>query len=935
MSDNAPKNTDPQNPDEKKPGLRPAGNAPPSQRAGYVPPEQKTEDRNQKSAVRRLTSEDEEKTVVLPPRKTEPEPPSILKPQHPSAIQRVPVSSPPKPVQSPIPNPQSPKRKRRKPTLGSKLARGFFLASLAVFVLFFGAILIGAGAYIKIAGELPDVAELRTKQSTFASTKVFDRNGVLIMELTDPTNPVAGRRTYAKIDQISDWLKKATLATEDPNFYRYNVGFDPVAIIRAVYYVFSEGEAVSGASTITQQVARNLLLSAEERNSRTPLRKIREIILANEMVRSGKYSRDDILEIYLNEIFYANQAYGIEAAAQTYFNKGAKDLNLAEGSMLAGIPQSPVLWDPVLNKQNTLRRQSDVLRLMAKVGFIGQSQIAPAQREIEAKTFEAPPANYSPIAPHFMQYVREQLNAEFGAEGLYRKGLRVFTTLDVKVQTIAESAIKEQISKLAEKHVTNAAAVVMNPQTGEILAMVGSADFNSDAIDGQVNVALALRQPGSSIKPFTYLAALEKGWTPSTLYWDIPKGYQNQYGQVYTPKNYDGKFHGPMLMREALARSMNITAVDTLNFVGVPEFLAYTKKFGINFPENPAYGLAITLGGAEARLIDMTGAYAVLANNGLRVPPTAIRKVESADGTFVCDYLQQAAVSGQPSAVSHQPAANAVEIVCSPPKREQVVSADHAYLITNILSDNGARAKSFGPNSVLKLSRPAAVKTGTTNDYRDNLTLGYTPDLVVGVWVGNSDNSEMLGSTGVTGAAPIWAEIMEKALDGTPTKDFVRPAGIVEREVCALGGHEPSANCPQKIREVFKSDRGPLPADENVEKQVAAGDPTVQAAQPTVQPQPTEIVISEPANGSAIARSLLSIRGVVNPPGFQQYVVEYGEGDNPGEWKWISGPHLSPVNNDQLTQWGTEGLPSGRYTIRVTAFTANGDVVGVTRFDVP
>ena len=383
-----------------------------------------------------------------------------------------------------------------------------------------------------------------------------------------------------------------------------------------------------------------------------------------------------------------------------------------------------------------------------------------------------------------------------------------------------------------------------------------------------------------------------------------------------------------MLMREALARSMNIPAVDTLNFVGVPEFLAYAKKFGINFPENPAYGLAITLGGAEARLIDMTGAYAVLANNGNRVPPTAIRKVESADGTFVCDYVQQ-------SAISNQRLANATEIVCNVPKHEQIVSAEHAYLITNILSDNTARAKSFGPNSVLKLSRPAAVKTGTTNDYRDNLTLGYTPDLAVGVWVGNSDNTEMKGTTGVTGAAPIWAEIVEKTLEGTPAKDFVRPAGIVEKEVCALGGQEPSANCPAKIREVFKNDQVPLPADESVEKQVASGDPNApQVAQPTVQPQPVEIVISEPANGSVVARGLLSIRGLVNPPGFQQYVVEYGEGDNPGEWKWISGPHLSAVSNDQLTQWGTEGLPSGRYTIRVTVQTASGPLVGYTRFDV-
>jgi penicillin-binding protein 1C len=891
-----------------------------------VPPETK-------AAGKKHKAEEDEKTVIIPARQV-----SNTKGQGPndkqestSDISRAMSPASSKPL---VANPQNRQSKtvRRKSRLGSKLARLFFIVSILGFVLFFGTVLIGAGTYMYIAGELPDVKELRAKQSTFASTKIFDRDGNLLVELTDPTNPKAGRRTYARFDQISERVKQATIAVEDRNFYRYQVGFDPVAIVRAIYYVFSEGEAVSGASTITQQVARNLLLSPQERAQRTPMRKLREIVLANEMVRSGRYTRNEILEIYLNEIFYANQAYGIEAAAQTYFGKSAQDLNLAEGAMLAGIPQSPVLWDPVSNKQNTLRRMNVVLHEMADAGFIQPNDILPALREIERKDFKPSATNFTTLAPHFMQFVRDQLDRDFGADGLYRKGLRVYTSLDPKVQNIVEGAIREHIAKLTEKNVTNGAAVVMHPQTGEIVAMAGSADFNDVAIDGQVNVALMLRQPGSSIKPFTYLAALQKGWTPSTLFWDVPKSYTNQYGQIYTPKNYDGKFHGPMLMREALARSMNITAVDALNFVGVPEFLAFTKKLGINFPENPQYGLAITLGGADAKLIEMTGAYATLANNGLRVPYTAIRKVESSDGSFVCDYLKTGAGLG-----GQGPGDGAVSsIVCRPPTPEQVVAPEHAYLITSILSDNAARAKSFGVDSVLRLSRPAAVKTGTTNDFRDNLTIGYSPDLAVGVWVGNSDNSAMQGTTGVTGAAPIWKDIMEKthiAL-GLPKKDFVRPAGIVEKEVCAYGGQEPSPSCAKRVREVFKVDQGPLPADENVERQVSSGNPDTQVQAPTPQPQPSEIVIEQPAQGSVIGRGVISIRGTVNLPGFQQYAVEYGEGDNPGEWKWISGPHLSPVVSDQLTQWGIENLPGGRYTLRVTAQTANGTVVGYSRFDV-
>lgn len=811
-----------------------------------------------------------------------------------------------KPAFAPAPAKQQPKPR----TTSAKIARGFFAFALIVFVLSFASVLLGAAGYLLIADDIPDPSRLAAAQSNFASTKIFDSRGNLIVELTDPTDPTAGRRTHIPLSQISPYLIQATIATEDPNFYRYNngVGFDPIAIARALYYAITEREVVSGGSTITQQVARNLLLTPEERSSRTIQRKIREIVLANELTR--QYSRDQILEIYLNDNYYGNQAYGIEAAAQTYFNKPAKDLNLAEASLLAGIPQSPVLWDPVTNKEGVLRRQNDVLRLMVKAGYVKPEQIFEAQREIEAKAFSVSLPNVSSVAPHFMQFVKQQLDAEYGAKGLYRDGLRVYTSLDQNTQRIAENAIKGQIEKLRAKNVTNGAAVVIDPKSGEIRAMVGSADFNDATIDGQVNVAIMSRQPGSAIKPFNYLAALEKGMTPATLYWDKPVTFTNEYGQVYTPKNYDDKFHGPMLMREALARSMNIPAVETLNFVTVPSFLEMAQRVGLNFPPNDQYGLAITLGGAEARLLDLTSAYAVLADTGVRVLPTAITRVEYADGRLLRDYRQ---TQGQ-----------------------QVVRPEHAYLITSILSDNAARARSFGANSPLKLSRPAAVKTGTTDDFRDNLTVGYTPDLVVGVWVGNSDNSPMQGVTGVTGAAPIWNQIMEEALASVPASDFPPPQGVVGVEICEDGGRVPSPNCPRKRIEFFSADQLPLPADENVERAVQAGNPDL-AIQPQPQaanPQSPDILITQPTLDAPTPRGLLSIRGTVNPPGFQQYIVEYGDGENPAEWKWISGPHLSPVVDDQLTQWGMEGLPAGRYTIRVTVNTSNGTRVGYTRFDV-
>ncbi|MFN3705015.1 MAG: transglycosylase domain-containing protein [Thermoflexales bacterium] len=791
----------------------------------------------------------------------------------------------------------------------------FFVLALLFFVGFVTALLLGIAGYIWIAADLPDPAQLEARQSRFASSRVFDRHGNLLVELTDSSDPSAGRRVRVRLDQVSDWVKRATIATEDRNFYRYRVGFDPIALARAVWYALNEREFVSGGSTITQQVSRNLLLSAEERQSRSLMRKLREIVLANELAR--RYSRDQILEIYLNELYYANQAYGIEAAAQTYFGKPARDLTLAEASLLAGIPQSPALWDPVRNKQHALRRQRAVLDLMVEAGYITSQQADAAAAEMANREFRPPPANLSPIAPHFVNYVRQQLDAEFGPQGLFRDGLKVYATLDPGLQRIAENAVREQLARLRDRNVTNAAVVILQPQTGHILAMVGSADFFDERIDGQVNVALALRQPGSAVKPFTYLAAMERGWTPSTLIWDTPKEYVNAYGQVYRPRNYDGKFHGPVLLREALARSLNIPAVEALNFVTVPEFLKMAERVGLNFPPNPAYGLAIALGGAETRLLDLTAAYATLATGGVRRLPLAISRVERADGTLLRDYTQ--------------------------PPHQQVVLPEHAYLITHILSDNEARAKTFGRNSPLRLPFPAAAKTGTTDDFRDNLTVGYSAELVVGVWVGNSDNSPMRNVSGITGAAPIWNQIMLRAHEGRTPRNFPVPPGIVSMEICTWGGRVPSSSCPAQRRrmELFKADQLPLPPDEVVERAVAAGDPrlldspdAVASLPPQVPPQMPPMFISAPASGQAVMRGLISVRGTVNPSGFQSYWVEYGEGDNPAEWRWVSGPHLSAVVDGQLTVWDAALLPPGRYTLRVTAQADNGTAVAYSSFDL-
>jgi len=706
------------------------------------------------------------------------------------------------------------KRSRKKP-MDWRKAGGCLLRVLIVLIF----ILVGLGIllaavgiyeYYTIASTLPSVEDLRARASQFETTRLLDRNGNILYEILDPN---AGRRTYISLDKISPYLVAATIATEDKDFYAHP-GFDPIAILRALWNnVISGGEEGGGASTITQQLARTLLLSPQERSQRTFLRKTREIILAAEITR--QYSKDDILELYLNEIYYGNLAYGIEAAAETYFSKSANQLTLGEAAFLAGLPQAPSIYDIFTNPEVTAKRQQQVLVLMYQLSqersciyvsnnlqpvCVDASTAALAANEIETYLFQSPRAEMR--FPHWVQYVRAQLEAQFDPQTIYRSGFTVYTTLDPGLQDAAQQLVGDQVAALADRHVTDGALVAIRPSTGEILAMVGSADFYNTAISGQVNMATSpTRQPGSSIKPLTYVAAFEKGWTPATLIWDVPSefppsGDPNDPRPPYIPVNYDERFHGPVLARVALANSYNIPAVKTLQYVGVygdTGLVAMAKRLGITSLTRDDYGLSLTLGGGDVSLLEMTGAYAVFASGGRRVPPVTISKIVDHDGKVIYEY--------------------------QPPLGEQVIRPEHAFLISSILSDNEARVPMFGWNSALNLPFQVAAKTGTSNDFRDNWTLGYTPDLAVGVWVGNADYTPMENTSGLTGAAPIWSQFMQVAIQyltgGNPTP-FVRPNGVVEKVICSVSGTEPSQWCPDQRTEYFAADQPPLPASQDL-----------------------------------------------------------------------------------------------------------------------
>ena len=841
----------------------------------------------------------------------------------------------------------------------------FFLFAVVLIIIAAGAFLVYQ--YFTIAATLPSVDDIKSHASQFETTRFYDRNGDLLYEMIDPN---AGRRTYIPIEEISPYVIAATVAIEDKEFYNHP-GFDPVALVRALVTNYLSGEVVSGASTITQQLARGLFMSDTEATEISVRRKAREIILSAEMTR--RYSKNEILELYLNEFNYGNLAYGIEAAAETYFNTTADQLTLSQAAFLAGLPQAPGIYDIFTNREDTLFRNKQVLIAMYEVSkeknCIYVSTITEricitaedaANAYIESENYPFVQRANPMIYPHWVTYIRYLLETKYDAQTIYRSGFRVYTTLDPVLQQEADRIVQEQVAALADKNATDGALVALQPKTGEILAMVGSADFYNDAIAGQINMALRPRQPGSSIKPITYAAAFEKGWTAATLIWDVPSefppsGDPNDNREPYKPVNYDGKFHGPVTVRSALANSFNVPAVKTLQYVGIYDdpatqqqdgLIAFARRLGISTLDRNDYGLALTLGGGEVTLFDMTSAFSVFANNGQKVEPVAITRIEDHTGQVIFEVEEA--------------------------KPQQVIRAEHAYLITSILSDSAARAPMFGTNSILNLSFPAAVKTGTTNDYRDNWTVGYTPDLVVGVWVGNADYTPMVNTSGVSGAAPIWAKVMEYAVPyvtGSNPSSFVRPAGIVDKVICSASGTEPSEYCRDQRTEIFAADQLPLPKEEDFWKRVNLDTWTNLLVSPACQGYSSEKYvlnvtdvfarkwITDSSQGMKWAQDMgfetpiifiptrvckaedprpnlvfvgLDDREIIthNPmdlyavvdatANFKSYYLEYGEGDNPSSWMRLveEGGNRSSQPQKMLT-WDLGDVRTGMVTLRL------------------
>ncbi|MGB7539031.1 MAG: transglycosylase domain-containing protein [Anaerolineales bacterium] len=860
----------------------------------------------------------------------------------------------------------------------SRAARSclFRMLLTGVFV-FTAALFLTAGfmlyEYFQIASTLPPVEDLRSRTAQFETTRIYDRNGKLLYEILDPN---AGRRTYVPLERISPYMLAATISAEDKNFFSHP-GFDPMGILRAFTQNITSGETVSGASTITQQLARMVLMSPEERSEISYMRKVREALLAVEITR--RYSKEEILELFLNENSYGNLAYGVEAAAETYYQVTADKLTLEQASLLAGLPQAPSVYDVYNNRDATLERQRQVLVMMIEASqeqnciLVGKGmpRVCVSADEAVAAWTAAQSAVFSPPDvfmryPHWVNYIRQQLESMYDPQTIYRSGFQVYTTLDPGLQDLAEAVVQRQVQALADKNVTGGALVAIRPSTGEILAMVGSPDFNAQPA-GQVNMAVRARQPGSAIKPLTYLAAFEMGWTPATLIWDVPSEFppsNDPYdtNPPYKPVNYDNKFHGPVTVRSALANSYNIPAVKTLQAVGIydnpdtpqPDGLVpMAKRLGISTLVRTDYGLSLTLGGGEVTPLELTAAYAVMANGGLKMPTAAILKIQTFDGKTVYEY--------------------------QPPTGERVLRAEHAYLISSILSDNEARTPMFGANSVLNLPFAAAVKTGTTNDFRDNWAVGYTPDLTAGVWIGNPDNAPMIGTTGVSGAAPIWSEFMINAIQqmtGNNPAPFVPPPGIMQKLICAATGAEPGKYCATTRSESFVSDQPPLTADQDLWRDTwidtftglrasaACADYMEQALTISVRdadarlwlaadpfgrewarlqgfPDPLRffpdgectaesprpiLSISSPSENQTVGDRSLEIRGRADATReFDHYALEYATDRDPDDWKPIVPSSSTSVSEiGTLAEWNLADIDDGWMTIRLTVYSRQG-----------
>jgi len=606
--------------------------------------------------------------------------------------------------------------------------------------------------YFFILKDLPLPTKL-SSSATPQATQIFDRDQKLLYSIYSKKN-----QTFIPLATIPKFMQEATIAIEDKDFYNHGA-LDFRGIFRSLVSIIIHKE-LQGGSTLTQQLVKNSLLTPE----RTILRKIKEVILA--LATEAIYSKKQILEMYLNQIPYGGTTYGVEAAAQTFFGKKARDLTLAQAALLAGLPEAPTTNSPFgSHPEFAKKRQEEILNKMLEQKYITQKLKTDASKE--TLKFQKFANNIS--APHFVLYVKDLLIKKYGEKMVEEGGLQVITSLDSKIQEETQNAVTENVDKLVGYHVTNGSALVTNPATGEILAMVGSKDYFDEKIDGNVNITLALRQPGSSIKPINYAVGLIEGYTGATAFADAPICFPTIENKKYCPVNYDGKWNGIIQMRYALGNSINIPAVKMLKLNGVPAMIATASAMGITtFTEPEKYGLSLTLGGGEVTMLEMAQAFGVFANGGYRINLHPILKITDNHGKILDDYTPPP----------------------SPIFGKKILPEGVSFIISDILADNNARLLEFGANSSLKIAnQTVSAKTGTTNDFRDNWTFGYTPDYVVASWVGNNDNTPMSNiASGITGAAPIWHEIMTYLLKDKTPHPASRPPGVIQKKVCSLSG---------------------------------------------------------------------------------------------------------------------------------------------------
>ena len=621
---------------------------------------------------------------------------------------------------------------------------------VVVFVLFIiGACSTAALAFWIATLKIPDFGSFESRK-VIQSTKIYDRTEkVLLWDVHEDI-----RRTVVTSENISRHIKNATVAIEDDTFYQH-YGVNLKGILRAFLVNLGAGSVQQGGSTISQQVIKNTLLTKEK----SYVRKIKELILAIKLEQS--LPKDKILEIYLNEISYGGSNYGAETASQSYFGKSANELNLAESAYLAALPQAPTYYSPYGNHKDELDdRKNLVLRRMVELGFITEEEEKQAR---ETKVTFLPQREQSVRAPHFSVFIRSYLESKYGKDAVEQDGLKVITTLDYDMQQKAEALVKKYAGENKEKfNANNAGLVAIDPKTGQIITMVGSKDYFNQEDEGNFNITLAHRQPGSSIKPFIYATAFKKGYTPNTAVFDLQTEFNSSCNpdgtpgpnakpeECYMPKNYDQIFRGPIILRNALAQSVNVPSVKTLYLAGIKDSLNTIKDMGITTLTDPnRYGLTLVLGGGEVSLLELTGGYSAFANNGIRNPMTGILKIEDSNGNVLEEYHEAPA---------------------------QALDKNITLLVTDILSDNDARAPAFGERSYLYFSdRQVAVKTGTTNDYRDAWVIGYTPNLAWGVWCGNNDNTPMEKKVAGFIAAPLWSAFFNEIYQDLPKEDFEKP----------------------------------------------------------------------------------------------------------------------------------------------------------------